>query len=75
MVVGLLGVLKAGGAYVPLDPAYPAERLRGMLADSGPGGAADVGDAGRALRGERVPTSTRPRTRPGGPNPERPPGA
>ncbi|HEU0300975.1 MAG TPA: amino acid adenylation domain-containing protein, partial [Longimicrobium sp.] len=36
MLVGVLGVLKAGGAYVPLDPAYPVERLRFMLADSGP---------------------------------------
>jgi amino acid adenylation domain-containing protein len=35
MVVGVLGVLKAGGAYVPLDPAFPAERLRYMLEDSG----------------------------------------
>jgi amino acid adenylation domain-containing protein len=35
MVVGLLAVLKSGGAYVPLDPAYPKERLRFMLNDSG----------------------------------------
>ncbi|MCX5202738.1 amino acid adenylation domain-containing protein [Streptomyces sp. NBC_00237] len=35
MVVGILGVLKAGGAYLPLDPALPAERLAGMVADSG----------------------------------------
>src|SRR5262249_21907993 len=35
MVIGLLGVLKAGGSYLPLDPAYPAERLRAMLDDSG----------------------------------------
>ena len=34
-VVGMLGVLKAGGAYVPLDGAYPPERLRFMLVDSG----------------------------------------
>jgi len=33
-VIALLAVLKAGGAYLPLDPAYPAERLRSMLADS-----------------------------------------
>jgi amino acid adenylation domain-containing protein len=37
MVVGLLAILKAGGAYVPLDPAYPKERLRYMLKDSGAG--------------------------------------
>nr|QEO74662.1 condensation domain-containing protein [uncultured bacterium] len=35
MVVSLLAVMKAGGAYVPLDPAYPSERLRFMLEDSG----------------------------------------
>ena len=35
MVVGVLAILKAGGAYVPLDPAYPEERLRYLLQDSG----------------------------------------
>ncbi|WP_444546333.1 non-ribosomal peptide synthase/polyketide synthase [Archangium lansingense] len=34
-LVGLWGILKAGGAYVPLDPAFPAERLRAILEDSG----------------------------------------
>ncbi|HEV2147771.1 MAG TPA: amino acid adenylation domain-containing protein [Longimicrobiaceae bacterium] len=36
LVAVLLAVLKAGGAYVPLDPSYPQERLKHMLADSGP---------------------------------------
>jgi amino acid adenylation domain-containing protein len=35
LVVALLGIVRAGGAYVPLDPAYPAERRRMMLEDSG----------------------------------------
>ncbi|HEV2733950.1 MAG TPA: amino acid adenylation domain-containing protein, partial [Longimicrobiaceae bacterium] len=35
MLVSLLAVLRAGGAYVPLDPAYPPERLRFLLEDSG----------------------------------------
>ncbi len=35
LVAALLGVLAAGGAYVPLDPAYPRERLRLILEDSG----------------------------------------
>ncbi|MET0397982.1 MAG: amino acid adenylation domain-containing protein [Longimicrobiaceae bacterium] len=35
MVAAVLGVLKAGGAYLPLDPAYPPDRLRWMLEDSG----------------------------------------
>ena len=35
MLATLLGVLQAGGAYVPLDPAYPTDRLRVMLEDSG----------------------------------------
>ncbi|MGA0532809.1 amino acid adenylation domain-containing protein [Hansschlegelia sp. KR7-227] len=35
VAVALLAVLKAGGAYLPLDPAYPEQRLRYMLEDSG----------------------------------------
>jgi amino acid adenylation domain-containing protein len=34
MLAGVLGILKAGAVFVPLDPAYPAERLRWLLADS-----------------------------------------
>ncbi|MEX3547625.1 MAG: amino acid adenylation domain-containing protein [Burkholderia sp.] len=35
LLASLLGIWQAGAAYVPLDPAYPAERLRYMLEDSG----------------------------------------
>jgi len=35
IVVALLAVNKAGGAFLPVDPAYPAERRRWMLEDSG----------------------------------------
>lgn len=35
MVVALLGIMKAGAAYVPLDAAYPKDRIRFMLEDSG----------------------------------------
>ena len=35
LVVALLAVQKSGGAYVPLDNAFPGERLRFMLQDSG----------------------------------------
>ena len=35
LVVGALGIMAAGGCYVALDPAYPDDRLKFMLADSG----------------------------------------
>ncbi|WP_299557653.1 MupA/Atu3671 family FMN-dependent luciferase-like monooxygenase [uncultured Sulfitobacter sp.] len=35
LLIGALGILKAGGAYVPLDPAYPADRIRHYITDSG----------------------------------------
>ncbi|MFJ9752209.1 amino acid adenylation domain-containing protein [Streptomyces chartreusis] len=34
-VTALLAIARTGAAYLPLDPAYPAERMRGMLVDSG----------------------------------------
>ncbi|MEM7717385.1 MAG: AMP-binding protein, partial [Cyanobacteria bacterium P01_A01_bin.68] len=35
MLIGLLGIMKAGGTYIALDPAFPEERLRFMVEDSG----------------------------------------
>jgi amino acid adenylation domain-containing protein len=35
LIAALLGVLAAGAAYVPVDPAYPADRRRFMVEDSG----------------------------------------
>ncbi|MBK8552376.1 MAG: amino acid adenylation domain-containing protein [Ignavibacteria bacterium] len=37
LMTGILGILKAGCAYVPVDPAYPEERIRYMLKDTGAG--------------------------------------
>ncbi|MCP4148757.1 MAG: AMP-binding protein, partial [bacterium] len=34
MVAGILAILKAGAAYMPINPAYPAGRVKYMLADS-----------------------------------------
>jgi non-ribosomal peptide synthetase component F len=35
MLISILAVLKAGCAYVPIDPAYPDERVRYILEDTG----------------------------------------
>jgi len=35
MIVAILAILKAGGVYVPIDPAYPLQRFRYLLEDSG----------------------------------------
>ncbi|GAA3815490.1 hypothetical protein GCM10022226_40280 [Sphaerisporangium flaviroseum] len=35
LIVALLAVLRAGACYLPLDPAYPPERLKYILGDSG----------------------------------------
>jgi amino acid adenylation domain-containing protein len=48
LVVGALAILQADCAYVAIDPAYPDERMRWMLDDSG--AAVVVGDAGTADR-------------------------
>ncbi|MEO3860228.1 non-ribosomal peptide synthase/polyketide synthase [Acrocarpospora sp. B8E8] len=44
MVPAILGVLAAGAAYLPLDPAYPVERLRYMLDDTGAACVLSTGD-------------------------------
>lgn len=50
LVVAALGILRAGATYLALDPAYPDERVRWMLEDSG--AAAVLTDAGTAARPE-----------------------
>ncbi|MFG7945303.1 amino acid adenylation domain-containing protein [Streptomyces cacaoi] len=48
VVVAMLAVLKSGAAYVPLNAAFPAERLSGIVEDSG--ACLVVTDAGLADR-------------------------
>jgi amino acid adenylation domain-containing protein len=34
MIISLLAIMRTGAAFVPLDPAFPADRLRYIVADS-----------------------------------------
>ncbi|MBL6449153.1 amino acid adenylation domain-containing protein [Fulvivirga sp. 29W222] len=34
-LTGVLGILKSGAGYVPIDPAYPQDRIKYMLEDTG----------------------------------------
>lgn len=55
LIIATLAVLKAGCGYVPLDMAYPAERQRFLIADTGLGVAiSDSGCWTQALDGVRV---------------------
>ncbi|HEX6038060.1 non-ribosomal peptide synthetase, partial [Longimicrobium sp.] len=76
-VTALLAVLQAGAAFLPLDPAYPPDRLRHMLADSGarllvadgplpPGLDGDALPPVVDLRAEAEAIAARPASPPGG---------
>ncbi|MGH3875432.1 MAG: amino acid adenylation domain-containing protein [Actinophytocola sp.] len=77
-IVAILAVTLAGGAYVPLNPAFPASRVKELLADSGvrlvvgdPAGCAKVADA--ASDGVRVMDLYEVPRRPGYVTPPAPP--
>ncbi len=50
MLAGLLGALKAGKTYVPLDIAFPAERVRRIVADVEPAALLTEGAHAHAVR-------------------------
>ncbi|WP_075730848.1 amino acid adenylation domain-containing protein [Streptomyces acidiscabies] len=65
-VVTVLGILKSGAAYVPLDPAYPAERLRYVVADAGV--RVSVGPRAREVPGVVLPLDGPAEGRPSAPS-------
>ncbi|MEM1230336.1 MAG: MupA/Atu3671 family FMN-dependent luciferase-like monooxygenase, partial [Pseudomonadota bacterium] len=66
-VAAMLGILRCGAAYLPLDPAYPKERLRFIVEDSGigliigdPAAARNSGFTATAVEPEVLARSTGP---------------
>lgn len=62
LMAALFGVLKSGGGYLPLDVAYPVDRLKFMLSDSGArimltDGSVDVPFEGETVNVKDVPNS------------------
>ncbi|WP_028192796.1 non-ribosomal peptide synthetase [Salinispora pacifica] len=55
MVAALFAVLRTGAAYLPLDLDHPADRLRLMIADTGPLCLLSTTAVAPALRGEAGP--------------------
>ncbi|WEO93119.1 non-ribosomal peptide synthase/polyketide synthase [Streptomyces sp. FXJ1.172] len=55
LLPALWGVLTAGAAYLPVDPAYPAERIRLMLADARPALVVATRDTASALPADCTP--------------------
>ncbi|MBD0669788.1 non-ribosomal peptide synthetase, partial [Streptomyces sp. CBMA156] len=54
-VAAILAVAKTGAAWLPADPAYPAERLRHMLTDSGADLVLTTAEAAGQLPGTGTP--------------------
>ncbi len=54
LVIAILGIVGARAAWLPLDPAYPADRLRYMLEDSGVTRLVADEQTGRAIGGDTV---------------------
>ncbi|MFC3386697.1 amino acid adenylation domain-containing protein, partial [Couchioplanes caeruleus subsp. azureus] len=53
--VAMLAVAKTGAAYLPVDPAYPADRIRFMLADARPALLLAVPETAAVLPSTEVP--------------------